>query len=349
MKIVIRIMTGCALAAVLAATWAWGGGISHEALTTMKEVVGRILNASYFTVGNLPVTPLFLLKTIGFLFFLGLGSHLGRKILRVRILARTSLDQGLQYALSVGTGYLIFFVGLTIGLQSLGLNLSSLAFLGGAIGIGIGVGLQAIVNNFVSGLILLAERPIKVGDRVEIEKLTGDIIKIAARSTWVRTNDNVVIIVPNSEFTSKRVTNWTANDRSVRITVGVGTSYESDPEQVRQLLLAVAGQHPDVLDEPAPDVVFTAFGNSSLDFELRVWTTNQVRTPQILQSDLNFSIFKSFKQEGVEIPYPQRDLHLRSISVPIQLARTGASDLLSDHSVQRAPPGFEPPTNSSGR
>ncbi len=234
------------------------------------------------------------------------------------------MDQGLQYALSVGIGYLIFFLGLTIGLQSLGLDLSSLAFLGGAIGIGIGVGLQAIINNFVSGLILLVERPIKVGDRVEIENLAGDVIKISARCTWVRTNDNVVIIVPNSEFTSQRVTNWTANDRSVRITLKVGASYKSDPEQVRRLLLSVAGSHPDVLADPAPDVIFTAFGDSSLDFELRVWTMNQVRTPQILKSDLYFSIFSLFKQEGIEIPYPQRDLHVRSVAMPIDLSQAGA-------------------------
>ena len=165
------------------------------------------------------------------------------------------------------------------------------------------------------------ERPIKVGDRVEIEKLTGDVERIAARSTWVRTNDNVVIIVPNSEFTSKRVTNWTANDRRVRITLPVGTSYSSDPEKVKRLLMRVAGEHPDVLADPAADVVFTAFGDSSLDFELRVWTTSQTRTPQILKSDLYFSIFSLFKQENIEIPFPQRDLHLRSVSMSIPFSQ----------------------------
>lgn len=319
MKTAIRIIAVGVVVTALAFAWRWGA-FSSISFHTVREEFERVLNVSYFKVGKLPVTPLFLLKAVVFLFLLGLGARLGRKVARDRILARTSIDQGLQYALSVGTGYLIFLIGLTIGLQSLGLDLTSIAFLGGAIGIGIGVGLQPIVNNFVSGLILLIERPIKVGDRVEIEKLAGDVVRIAARSTWVRTNDNVVIIVPNSEFTSQRVTNWTANDRRVRITLPVGTAYSSDPEKVKQLLLRVASEHGDVLAEPAADVVFTAFGDSSLDFELRVWTMSQVRTPQILKSDLYFSIFKLFKREGVEIPFPQRDLHLRSVSVPIQVA-----------------------------
>ena len=119
-----------------------------------------------------------------------------------------------------------------------------------------GFGLQNIVNNFVSGLILLVERPIKVGDRVEIGDLIGDVVRIAARSTWVRTNDNVVIIVPNSDFISNRVTNWTANDRRVRINVRLGVSYSSDPAQVRKLLLDVARSQPDILHDPAPDVIF---------------------------------------------------------------------------------------------
>jgi small-conductance mechanosensitive channel len=317
MKTIVRVTIGGFLL-VAAALVAWRfGALSREPLDTATEVADRILEVPFFKVGNLPVTLLFLLKAAVFLFLLGLAARLGRKVVRDRILARTSVEQGLQYALSVATGYLIFLVGLTVGLQSLGLDLTSIAFLGGAIGIGIGVGLQPVVNNFVSGLILLVERPVKVGDRVEIEKLTGDIVKIAARSTWVRTNDNVVIIVPNSEFTSKRVTNWTANDRRVRITVPVGTSYSSEPDRVRELLLEVARGHKDVLADPPPDVVFIGFGDSSLNFELRVWTSSQVRTPLILRSDLYFAIFRSFQESGIEIPFPQRDLHLRSISMPI--------------------------------
>ncbi len=325
MKLAFRTLAGFALLAAVAIAWK-GHVLASMPHNTFAGMASDVLNAKLVSLGNLAVTPLFLLKVVVYLFFLIVAAHLGRKILHDRILVRTSLDEGLRYALTVGAGYVIFFVGAVIGLQSLGLNLSSIAFLGGAVGLGIGVGLQSIANNFISGLILLVERPIKVDDRVEIENLTGDVVKIAARSTWVRTNDNVVIIVPNSEFTSKRVTNWTANDRCVRISLSIGTSYSSDPQQVKQLLLQVAGRHPDVLSNPAPDVIFTDFGDSSLDFELRVWTTNQVRTPQILKSDLYFSIFSLFKQEGIEIPFPQRDLHLRSISVPIPLTRQRLSE-----------------------
>lgn len=320
MKHVFRVVAGCLLLTAIGVLWKWRSA-SEVSNTTFSRVAGDIFNARFFAIGNIPVTPLFVIKVVVYVVLLALASHLGRKILRDRILKRTTLDEGLQYAMAAGTAYVIFFAGATIGLQSLGLDLSSIAFLGGAVGLGIGVGLQSVVNNFVSGLILLLERPIKVGDRVEIENLSGDVIQIAARSTWVRTNDNVVIIVPNSEFTGQRVTNWTANDRCVRITLAVGTSYSSDPEEVRRLLLQVADEHRDVLKDPAPDVIFTDFGDSSLDFELRVWTMNQVRTPQILKSDLYFAIFKLFQQKNIEIPFPQRDLHLRSISVPIPLPR----------------------------
>ncbi|HUA96920.1 MAG TPA: mechanosensitive ion channel domain-containing protein [Terracidiphilus sp.] len=322
MKHVIRILAGCIVLTAIGVAWKWHA-ISAMSGLTLDRVANDVFNATFFKIGNLPVTPLFVIKVVVYVVLLMLAAHLGRRILRERILTRTSLDEGLRYAVAAGVSYAIFFFGAVIGLQSLGLDLSSVAFLGGAVGLGIGVGLQAVVNNFVSGIILLVERPIKVGDRVEIENLNGDVVKIAARSTWVCTNDNVVIIVPNSEFTTQRVTNWTANDRSVRLSLPVGTSYASDPVQVRALLLDVAARHPDVLADPAPDVIFTDFGDSSLDFELRVWTTNQVRTPQILKSDLYFAIFDLFKREDIELPFPQRDLHLRS-AIPLTLAREGA-------------------------
>ena len=276
-------------------------------------------NEPLVKVGGLAVSPMFLLKAAVFLVLLVFFSRAARKFLQKRVLSRTSIDPGLQYALETGTGYLVFVFGLIIGLQSVGLNLSSLAFLTGIIGVGVGFGLQNIVNNFVSGLILLVERPIKVGDRVEIGDLTGDIVRIAARSTWVRTNDNVVIIVPNSDFISNRVTNWTANDRRVRINLPLGVSYSSDPALVREILLQVAKAQPDILHDPAPDVIFQGFGDSSLDFELRVWTEDSLRTPQILKSNLYYDIFQAFSENNIEIPFPQRDIHVRSVAASIPL------------------------------
>jgi small-conductance mechanosensitive channel len=190
------------------------------------------------------------------------------------------------------------------------------------------LGLQAIVSNFVAGLILLLEQPIKLGDRIEVGDTYGDVVRLRGRSTWIRTNENVVIIVPNSEFINGRVTNWTANDRQVRISLALGVSYNSDPVRVREVLLMVAGNHTDILADPAPEVVFTEFGDSSLNFELRVWTIQQVQTPTRLKSDLYFAIFEAFRKEGIEIPFPQRDLHVRSISEPFSsalISRAGTS------------------------
>lgn len=280
----------------------------------------RLWTDPLFTLGNLPISPLFVIKASVFLVCLFSAASLGRRLVASRLLARTAIDPGLQYAIKVGTGYFIVTFGLIIGLQSVGLNLSSLAFLTGIIGVGVGFGTQNIMNNFVSGLILLVERPVKVGDRVEIGDLNGDVIRIAARSTWVKTNDNVIIIVPNSEFVSNRVTNWTANDRSIRIRLPVGVGYSSDVVKVRSVLLEVAQARSEVLDDPEPDVIFSGFGDSSLDFELRVWTTERLRTPQILKSDLYFDIFQKFADNEIEIPFPQRDLHIRSFSPTLSIS-----------------------------
>jgi len=287
----------------------------------------------YFRLGEMGVSPLFLVEVVVYLLLLGFASGAVDRILKERILTRTAMDSGQRYALARVSGYLVFAAGLAIGLQSIGLNLNTVTVFGGALGIGIGFGLQHLTNNFVSGLILLAERPIKVGDRVEVGDLVGDVMRIGARATWVRTNDNVIIILPNSEFTEQRVTNWTAHDRVIRFRVPLGVSYGSDPDQVRQILEQVARDNPDVLAEPAPDVIFVGFGDSSLDFELRVWTQNQVQTPNKLRSDLYFRIFAVFREHSIEIPFPQRDLHLRSSSLPWPGSGQGLSDGVSQPSA----------------
>jgi small-conductance mechanosensitive channel len=265
-----------------------------------------------FLLGDVQVTPALLVKLASFLILLTLLSRVSRRFLERRVLVRLYSDEGQRYAISRVTGYLVFLLGLVIGLQTLGVDLSSVAVLGGALGIGVGFGLQNVAGNFVSGLILLFERPIRIGDRVEVGSLVGNVIKIAARSTWVRTNDNVIIVVPNSEFVNQRVTNWTANDRQVRFSLPVGVAYGSDPALVRELMLQTARENRDVLPEPPPEVLFLGFGESSLDFELRVWTVTQVERPRVLKSGIYFRLFEVFREHGVEIPFPQRDLHLRS-------------------------------------
>jgi small-conductance mechanosensitive channel len=231
----------------------------------------------------------------------------------------SNLEPGQRYAIEKAVGYAVVVFGTIIGLQSAGINLSSLAVVGGALGIGIGLGFQEATNNFLSGIILLVERPIKVGDRVEVGNLNGDVVRIGSRATWIRTNANIAVIVPNSEFVMRQVINWTATDRQVRFDLPVGVTYKADPEEVRDALLGIAIENPDVLEHPEPDVLFKGFGDSSLDFELRVWTKSQVRTPNVLRSDLYFAIFRELARRGIEIPYPQRDLHLRSSEARIQI------------------------------
>ena len=210
------------------------------------------LSEPLFSLGGLPITFFFLVKTSIFLVVLVLVSHFTMLVLQKRVLTHMPLAIGEQYAVARMISYLVFVLGLIVGLQSLGLNLSSLVVVGGALGLGVGLGLQAIVSNFVAGLILLLEQPIKLGDRIEVGNTYGDVVRLRGRSTWIRTNDNVVIIVPNSEFINQRVTNWTANDRQVRISLPVGVSYDSDPKVVRDVLITVAKSHPDVLPTPVP-------------------------------------------------------------------------------------------------
>jgi small-conductance mechanosensitive channel len=168
-----------------------------------------------------------------------------------------------------------------------------------------------------AGLILLIEQPIRIGDRVETGGTIGDVVRIAARSTWVRTNDNVVKIVPNSDFINNPVTNWTANDPNVRIHLTVGVGYNSDPEQVRTILLEAAAEHPQVLKEPPPNVFFTDYGDNSINFDLLVWTSDLSHTPLRLKSDLYFALFRLFSEHSIELPFPQRDLHIRSSDIPL--------------------------------
>jgi small-conductance mechanosensitive channel len=238
-------------------------------------------------------------------------SRLVRRTLRTRVLAHTKLDPGQQYSLARIVSYIVLVLGLLIALETVGVNLSSLAVIAGALGVGIGFGLQNIVSNFVSGLIILAERPIQIGDRIDLGNNTvGKVERIGARATHVLTNDNIVIIVPNSEFVSGRVVNWTHVDPRVRFRVPVGVGYGSDPHVVEKLLLEVAAANSNILKDPAPGVVFKEFGESSLNFELRVWSVDAHRSGS-LESQLNFAIWDKFKQHGIEVPFPQRDVHLK--------------------------------------
>lgn len=270
-----------------------------------------------FTLSKTPVSLETLFQFAVMIVLVLLLARFVRRILLKRVLARSKLDGGVQEAIARIIGYIVLALGFVIGLSTMGIDLTSLTVLAGALGVGIGFGLQNIISNFVSGLIILSERPIQVGHRIEVGNTAGRVVHIGARSSTIITNDNIAIIVPNSEFISGRVTNWSyGGDRSVRFKLPVGVSYGSDPRKVEKLLLEVAAEIEDVLKDPAPAVVFKGFGDSSLDFELRVWTDSMPDRPSAFKSPLYFAIWDKFKKAGVEIPFPQRDLHLKE---PLQV------------------------------
>jgi small-conductance mechanosensitive channel len=235
-----------------------------------------------------------------------------KRLLIYRILPRYNLDKSISMSIATLTRYALIVLGLIIIVQAAGIDLSTLSILIGALGIGIGLGLQNITNNFISGLIILFERPVNVGDRVEVGQVAGNIVKISARATTIVTNDNISIIVPNSDLINKEVINWSLNDYTIRCNFPVRVSYREDPQRIRQLLLEVAHETKGVLESPPSDVLLEAFDDSAFRFNLRVWTSEFTDRPGVLHSHLNYAIAKKFKAHNVEIPFPQRDLHLRT-------------------------------------
>ncbi|QSE96266.1 mechanosensitive ion channel family protein [Fulvivirga lutea] len=291
-------------------------------METFKEVIksiieffeefGYFFTTKLFSLGQSDIT----LVTIGYLLVSVIGlvyvSNKLSKFIGRSVLRRYSASESTVHTISTIIKYVILVIGLMVIVQSAGIDLSTLSILAGALGVGIGFGLQNITNNFISGVIILFEQPIKVGDRIEVANIKGDVTKISARATTVLTNDNISVIVPNSEFISSTVINWSHNDRNVSFRFPVGVSYKEDPKKIKQLLLEVAKENPGVLNTPEPDVLFDEFGDSSLNFFLRVWTTDYTSRPNILKSQLYYSIFEKFHENGVEIPFPQQDLHLKS-------------------------------------
>jgi small-conductance mechanosensitive channel len=239
-------------------------------------------------------------------------------VLRGRVLRHTGISLGAQEAIVFLLRYGLLLLGSLVLLQLWGLDLSSLTLFAGVLGVGVGLGLQGITKNFVSGLVIMFERPIQVGDFVEIGDLEGTVKQVNLRSTEVVTLDAISIIVPNSEFLESRVVNWSHGSPISRLRVPVGVAYGSDPQAVRSALVEACEDHPDVLKQPPPRVFFTGFGDSSLDFQLLAWISQPMRQYDI-RSDLNFRIEAALRRHGITIPFPQRDLHLRGGALPIEL------------------------------
>lgn len=283
---------------------------------TIIDIFNKYLNLTIFTLNQTTVTIGSLLTFIFLLTIVVVFANVTAYLLRKKLLPKLNFDVGTVYNLERLSKYFIILVGSLICFQFVGIDLSGLAVIFGLFSVGIGFGLQNITSNFVAGLILLFERPIKVGDRVTIGETLGNIIHINMRATTINSVDNVSIIVPNSDFISGQVINWSYGDKKIRLNIDVGTSYDSDLDLVLRCLKEVADENPEIMKKPEPVIHFVALGDSSWNFKLRCWIPDPNKYWHSISS-LNCDIVRKFKEHSIEIPFPQRDLHIRS-SVPIE-------------------------------
>lgn len=284
----------------------------------LMEILSSSFMDPIFTLGNSRYSVISLLILLVLFFALEIATKTVTNVLKVRVLRMTVANRGAREAIAILIRYGLLFLGSLVLLQVWGIDISSLAILASALGLGIGLGLQDIAKDFGSGLVLLFERPIQVGDFVQVGDFLGTIERIGTRSTLIRTLDHISIIVPNSRFLSGEVINWSHDNPVSRLRLPVGVAYGSNMEQVRQALLAAAKASANVLSQPPPQVFFRGFGDSALELELLVWTAEPSKQ-LLIKSELYFNIEAQLRQHEVEIPFPQRDLNLRTGTLPIEL------------------------------
>ncbi|MBS1240608.1 MAG: Potassium efflux system KefA protein / Small-conductance mechanosensitive channel [Gemmatimonadetes bacterium] len=307
------------LSAGAMAAWIWLALFSFYLTDDVSALVGLVLGTSW-SVGHVHLS---LGTVLLFGAVLWIGTMIARfntLILELDVLGRLSLARGVPVTVGSLVRYALVTIAFLVALAATGFEVSQLAIIGGALGVGIGFGLQNIVANFIAGLILAFERPISVGDSVQLAEMTGEVRQIGIRASIIRTYDGAEVIVPNSELISREVINWTRSDRLRRIEVLVGVAYGTNPAQVLQLLLNVASTHPEVAAIPEPDARFVGFGDSSLDFSLRFWGDFSRWT--LIQSSVAVTVHDALAAAGISIPFPQRDLHLVSAN-PELVGRIG--------------------------
>jgi small-conductance mechanosensitive channel len=269
------------------------------------------LNVTLVTFQDTPITFLSIFIFIIVIAAFSFGASFVKKLLNKRILPRFIKDSGLRYTLARMSQYAIVIIGIYVAFQFLGVDLTGLAVIFGFLSVGIGFGLQNVTSNFISGLIVLFERPISVGDRVEVNDIEGDVQEINIRSTKVKTLDNISIIVPNSQFVSQDVVNYSHGDPTYRLHVNVGVAYGSDLEKVLKALNEVADESENVLKNPEHDVHLRNFGDSAWDMKLLVWIPDVKKKYSVL-NELNQAIVRKFRDMEIEIPFPQRDINFRN-------------------------------------
>ncbi len=279
----------------------------HSAVGIFK----KIFHGALFRFGDTPVSLMSLLIAC-LIIFSGIAiSHVTQRLIRVSLDKQMSFEHGLGYALLRILHYAFIGASILIALQTIGLNLTSLTVLGGFLGVGLGFGLQNITSNFISGIILLLEQPIRVGDKVTVQDRIGTVKEIGMRSTMIDTFDNIRLIIPNSVFVEREVINWSHGDPKIRLHIPFGVAYGSDVPNVRKTILKVAEDCTNTLHTPPPEVRVLGLGDSSLDFELLAWIPDPRKQFRI-KSDLYYAIEAALNKANIEIPFPQRDIHIRS-------------------------------------
>lgn len=297
-------------------------------LSDFWSSVWLALNFPILTLGKVSITLWAILLNITLIIALLIASSRVKGWL-MNLLARGKGLNVSNWRAVITLGYYALLgIGLIGILQATGLDLGLFSVLAGTIGIGVGFGMQAIFSNFISGIIILLEKPLTVGDRVEVGNVSGSVQSISVRATTIITNDNVAVIVPNSDFVSKQLINWSSSGSTVRISVEVNVSYDADPEQVERLLLEIAGLESGVLESPPPLVCLNEFGESGLLFKLLVWTEEYMEKPDFLRSRLNFSILKCFREKNICIPFPRRDVHVFNAPGVTSVIGADAADLV---------------------
>ena len=289
----------------------WGAYDSLEGATKGLLALGFNLGSHRISVGLLIVSAAILYGSF-------LTSWILQKLLMDEVLYRRRVEKGVRLSITRLIHYAILVVGFLLVLSTLGFEVTKITIMLSALGVGIGFGLQGVVNNFVSGLILLFERPVRVGDYIELGGKWSEIKRIGLRATTVQTFDQADVIIPNADLVTNPVTNWTLSDRQARLIIPVGVAYGSDVSLVMETLTACAKDHEMVAAFRPPQVLFLSFGESSLDFELRVWVTDADHRLKV-RSDLHQEIDRRFREAKIEIAFPQRDLHLRSVDESVAL------------------------------
>jgi small-conductance mechanosensitive channel len=295
-------------------------GLLNSALSSVNAVFSAKLERGSISISLGDVLAFVLAVWVSYLI-----SNFIRFVLREDVYPRTRIAPGISFAISSLLNYIIIALGFVVGIGLMGVNLTKVSVLAGALGVGIGFGLQSVVNNFVSGLILLFERPVQVGDTIEVGDLQGEIKHIGIRASTVRTWHGSDIIVPNAQFITEKVTNWTLSDQLRRIDLPAGVNYGASPKQVIDLLEGVARANPRVLRDPPPDALFMGYGDSTINFELRAWT-DQFKNWQQIRSELAVAVYDAVYAAGMTFSFPQRDVHIINDSTAASAVIAGDPD-----------------------